>query len=800
MNSTANDIAESRRPKKLTVSEPYYPPEARSVDYDVNDADTSAMEDMPTHAEPLKQAQNLLSTDKINQSSPKSAMQNFLQTVPHLFTLTPEQISSLDVMIREYSEMDIIIEEGSYLEHIYVLASGTVEVMNSKKGLKRAFGHRRIGSMAAPSVFGIDDAILEKPAEFTYHASSNTTLFLIPRKQFADLFARSAIFANNVSSQILRTLPSFSVFQEFCRSIFGISSSSAADAQSNKNGYRISLPTLIGLFRSSGTLFHKLVNTNEIDYEALRYAVRRLPTNITMTYIIILTLGIPDYLSDEFLADAANTENGAAPLTIAVDTGKRRRCAWTFGGGGQTLVLMRDGFTDTVDFVSNLCIFCIEAKKLRSRLQQLVSPSAAEVVRNAIAPSENNFQNQARADEVFASLQFSEEEMQGLRSVWGDETLQQLYNIGVHREEYVVHVESVSSKMFSEDPFANWALTILRHMKRRMNTAESQSLPEDVMIDILFSPNRTLKNLFCSMSADLKTLIENISEETGFGKGERTGNWKNADDRYYYLLTGLLERDSTIRSAYRSRLESNGFTLMEDGHPSALIVDLIDISSISPEETDPGLRACAANAAKQSREGKRHFIINVDKTFGAQIESIFRSLILTFGNRIRSVNLSGKAAGICGHRGDVIFPEKLLFSKQTFGEDSTDEIRLCNRQGLEKADIVPFLDKSSSAAIHTGTLITLPGFMLQSQPVLKFYKTVHGCTAVDLQSSYVARQLEECRRTGVLSTTIPSRYLFYCDDMPMGNENGSVLKSQKREIISTIYATARALLCKILQS
>lgn len=785
---------------KPTDTAVHYCAETCNLDYDTNDSETGNLDEVLLCAEPLKEAQNLLPNAKSHPNSPKASMQTFLQIVPHFFTLTLEEISSLDVMVREYSEMDAIIEEGAYLEHIYVLASGTVEVMNSKKGLKRAFGHRRIGSMVAPSVFGIDDAILENAVEFTYHASSNTTLLLIPRKQFMDLFARSPIFANNVSSQILRTLPSFSVFQEFCRAVFGISSSSASDAQGRRSGYSLSLPILIRLFRSSGNILHQHANRKEVDYEALRYCTRRLPVNITVTYVIILTQGIPDYLSDEFLADAANSQPGATPCIAAVDTGKRRRCAWTFGGGGQTLVLMRDGFTDTIDFVSNLCIFCIEAKKLRARLQHLVSPSAAEVLRNALSPVENNLSAHARMEEVLASLPFSDDELQGLESVWGDETLQQIYNIMVHREEYVVHVESVSSKVFSENPYANWALTILRHIKSRLCVSELEPLPEDIIIDVLFSPNRTLKNLFCCMSAVIKALIDNISEESGIGKGERAVNWKNVNDRYYYLLTGLLKRNAMIRDAYRSRLQSNGFTLMEDGHASALIVDLIDVSNISPDETDPGLRACAARASKKSREGKRHFIINVDKTFGAQIEAILRSLLLTFGSRIQSVNLTGKAAGLTGNRGDVVLPHKLIFSKQTFGEDSTDEIRLCNSKSLSREDITPFLDKSCSAQVHHGTCITLPGFMLQSQPVLKFYKTVHGCTAVDMQSSYIARQLEECRRNGVLRQTIPCRYLFYCDDMPLGNENGSVLKPQKREIISTIYATARALLRKILES
>lgn len=112
-----------------------------------------------------------------------------------------------------------------------------------------------------------------------------------------------------------------------------------------------------------------------------------------------------------------------------------------------------------------------------------------------------------------------------------------------------------------------------------------------------------------------------------------------------------------------------------------------------------------------------------------------------FGNRIRSVNLMGKAAGMVGNRGDVVLPAKLIFSKQSFGEDSTDEIRLCNRNTLTYADIAPFMGKSCSSTVHEGTCLTLPGFVMQSESVLKFYKIVHGCVASEMQSSYVARQL-----------------------------------------------------------
>lgn len=752
-------------------------------------------------AVPLKEAPNPLSNPSgPSVTSAKAMVQSFLQTVPHLFTLSLDQIKTLDVMVREYGEMNVVVEEGAILQHIYILASGTVEVMNSKKGLQRAFGHRRIGSITAPNVFGIDDAILESPTEFTYHASSKSTLLLIPKAQFIRLFSKSAVFANSVSSRILQTLPAFSVFQDFCRSLFGLSSASYDGTRGRQNeGYRLSLAGLVDIYKQSGTVFHKNIHANEIDAEALHYCVRRLPSNITQTYILILTSSLPDYISNEFLADAATSaRSGAGPSTVAVDTGKRRRCAWAFGGGGQTVVMMRDGFTDTIDFVSNLCMLTVEARKISRRLQQLVAPSAEEILRDALEREQSGQDVSYVLDEL---LPFTDSEVEALRDAWGRDVLSELYRLLLHREEYVVQMEPTNTRRFAQDAYASWSMTLMGHIRAAMGLAdEEDELPTDIVIDVLFSPNRTLKNLFCSMSSDLKDLI--AYEPTHHQDGEATpaGAWKNEEDRYYYVLTGLLERDETVRDAYRARLESNGFTLMEDAHSSALIVDLIDVSKICVDDVDSSLRPCAEAAKKSSLSGKRHFIINVDKTFGGQIESVLRSLLLTFGDRIRSANLTGKAAGLTGNRGDVVLPSKLVFSKRSFGEDSTDEVRLCNYNSLTHEDITLFFGKSSSATIHSGSCITFPGFVLQSSPVLRFYGTVHGCTAVDMQSSYVARQIEECRRTGVLSHSIPSRYLFYFDDMPLGNENGLRLKPQKREIISTIYASARSLLCQVLAS
>lgn len=742
------------------------------------DCAEAILPDVEPLAEPLRIKHQYVPGSGDNVRS-MEALQTFLQTVPFFFCLTAKQISRLPLKIREFGAMNVVIEEGQILEHVYILASGTIEVMNSKKGMKRIYGHRRIASISAPNVFGIDDVIFGAPSEFTFHASTETTLLLIHKQHLFELFGRSPLFANNVSNRMLHTLPAFRVFQDLCKTIFGAGVNS-------QQGYLLPLRSIVETYKSSGTIFHKLVNSPEIDTQALLYCLKRLPQNITTTYGIILSTYLPGYLVEETAGDDAVNCSCA---TLPVDTGKRRRCAWTFGKSGQTIIIMRDSFTDIIDFVSNLCILVVESEKIRMRLRQLVSPSGAELLKEALSLSE--------ADEAHSSiidyLPFSKKELSELRQIWGSKFYSELSNIASHREDYTIRMESLSGRKFCEDPYSSWGLALLRQMKRKLGLADTDDLPEDIVIDVMFSNNRVLKQLFCTRQEDFKELIEKMMNKM---EGSQY-TWKNDDDRYYKILTYLLEKEPVIRDAYRLQLELNGFTLLEDAHSSALIVDMIDVSKIRPSDTDSALYDVMCKASERAQNGRKHFIVNVDKTFGGQIEAILRALLLMFGDRINSVNLTGKASGLVGSRGDIVIPSKILLSKQTFGEDSTDEIRLCN-SSLTTEVVEKCLHRSTSAKIHRGVCITVPGFVFQSESVLQFYKVVHGCTAVEMQSSYVKRQLEECRRTGIISTPIKNRYLFYFTDMPFGNEDGSEIRMMKNEMIATTFATIRSLLYTIL--
>ncbi|KAH9577578.1 Cyclic nucleotide-binding domain [Trypanosoma melophagium] len=754
--------------------------------YDSNEQ--ANIDDIIGVAEQLKSTPALtpVSTQKcaIIQKHSGTSVHHFLYTVPHLFTLTEDLIGGLNIMVREYSALDIIVEGGTILSHVFVLASGTVEVINARVGRTSIVGHRRVGSITAPNIFGIDDVILEKPTEFSYHASSSATLLLISKQQFCALFGRSPVFANSVSGQILHTLSAFSMFEDFCRSLFGLSTSSVSGSSNfGEEGYKLSMSTAVNIYKASGTVFHKLMHSSSVDTDALRYCVKRLPENITETFVVIVSRTTPVFISEGLASTGTNN----------LELARRYRPTWKIGERGQTVVIARDGFTDIIDFVTNLCMLTVESKKIRMRLQRLSSPFALDILRNSLVANEDAPTTIVKS--LLAKLPFSESEIDALTQIWeGPRVMKMLYNILLQREEYVVYIDVNMSRKFAQDPYLNWSLSIIRHIRTELglSDANGDSLPKDLTIDVLFSSNITIKTLLCSASEAFKDLLEGYKM-----KLEESNNASiHPNDRDIYILEHLLEQDETLREAYRERLNSSGFIMMEDSHASALVVDLINVSKLNFSIIDQSLRN---NLSSCKKPKPNNFIINIDRTFGAQIETVLRSLILTFGDYIRSVNVSGSVAGLVGNRGDVVLPTKLLFSKQSFGEDSTDETRICNVDDIKEDDVLPFLE-NGTVSLHRGACVTIPGVILYSDSVMRFYKVVHGCTSIDMRSSYVARQLEETHRTGVLRKGVCRRFLFYMDTVPLKNDDEKESELVKRDILFSVCATSRSLLNLILST
>ncbi len=731
----------------------------------------------------------------------RMTIQSFLCNVPHLCTLSIDQINSLKVMVREFDALDVVLDEGAVVQHVYILAAGTVEVFGPRKS--SLIGHKRVGSITAPNLFAVDYVVFDTTSDCTYQAgSANTSILLISKAQFLELFTKSAVFSESIGQRLSESFHAFRAFRDFCRALFA---SQSGHAEGADNSVTLHLPSLIESYKRIQPVIHSHVTSSSIDVVAWQYACNRLPVSITETFVLNVVRSMPPFLAIELrqgslVEDEFQMTNESFHRTVASErstisfvlTNNRRRSSWRIGERGHLLTVARDGFTDILDLSTSLCIHVIEAKKLRTRLQTMIAPSAVELLRDAVScgAGDNTQECISRQHELLKRLPLTQAERLGLLQIWGGSTILCIYNIVMHSEQYIFRLDRSLSKRFEADSFVRWGIVIRRHLLRQLGLDDSlTTLPDHVTVDILCCNSYIAKNLLSvklgQFEERLKTFAQHNSHAEVLGH-----NWCNMSDPLYYLISKLVTDDATVREELKQSLVSNGFTVLEDTANSGLQVDIIDVAKVKIDCVDASLVP-----ALQARScTNRRFIINVDYLFGAQTDGFLRVLILTLGRHIRSINMISKAAALVGNRGDVLVPDKLLFAKAALSEDSVDETRPTGNDDLSLQRIRELV--GPDRGIHTGTVITIPGIILQSEALLKYYKTVYGCAGLEMEGSYCARQVEESSALGLLSPAVKTRFAYFFSDMPLGNSNGSKVSSKSKpvDVVPASYAIGRAFL------
>jgi hypothetical protein len=473
-------------------------------------------------------------------------------------------------------------------------------------------------------------------------------------------------------------------------------------------------------------------------------------------------------------------------------TNNRRRSSWRIGERGHLLTVARDGFSDILDLSTSLCIHVIEAKKLRTRLQKMIAPGAVELLRDAVSGGVcRNAQCMEQQLELLKLLPLSPTERLGLLQIWGSSTIVSIYNIVMHNEQYILRLDRSLSKRFEADSFVRWGIAIRMQLLGQLGLDKYlTSLPDNVTVDILCCNSHIAKNLLAVRLADFEDRIKKFAEENSLS--DVMGHqWFNKSDVMYYLMSKLVPVNEAARRDYKASLVSNGFSVLEDDTAnSGLQVDIIDVSKIRMDCVDDVLLP----ALQQRSQTKRSFIINIDYLFGAQTDAFLRVLILTLSRHIRSINMISKAAALVGNRGDILVPDKLLFAKAALSEDSVDETRPTGNDDVSSRRIRELV--GPDRGIHSGTVITIPGIILQSAALLKYYKVVYGCAGLEMEGSYAVRQVEESSALGLLPPSVQTRFAYFFSDMPLGNANGTKVSSKSKpvDVVPASYAIGRAFL------
>ena len=660
------------------------------------------------------------------------ALRGLSSIVPFRY-LEAGEIDSLeaDSALRHYARGEYFIRQGDEASNeVFVLLDGSAESVDEERSPPF-----RLNVIDSGSYFGERSCLFDAPRLFAARALEPSTCLVIPGGRFLDLLASSRPFAQAFGTKLRDGLGLFDAFDRF----------NAELSRSIGLGH-IEIRRMVELYKALEPALHPYASDEaRIDWGALAYAARRLPENVTRSFVFLLTDNLPTvYAKVELLFPFVPTE-------------ARHRFVYEMMPG-KDIVLVRDGLSDLADFVTCLCAFAVEARKLRYRLNH------PDLIREI-----------SRLDASGAPLDrmpFDAAERARIRHIWPAGAEDRVREIVFHRQAYSVDVRKQVNN-YNGRLSELWADQVGEAAERLTGTRPSD-FPDDLEVHIVSSNTHSVSNCLNPYFSRRKDAILEWAEGQGlrasaFPSGDaRDCAWPDPSDEVYYLSRPYLEAHPEARRELEAAEAERGIARLPETVTTGISVQLIEAA-----------RIC------ENRCSERSFVINIDYAFGEQAEEIMRTLLLLFGRNVRSINVLGKAGSLVGARGDVIAPTAFI-------EQSNDTFQPLPGESPEA------LSRLRAALpgreVHTGPLLTVGGTLLQNRAMLQFYRRIWCCIGLEMEGVWYLRAVLEAEGLGVLRREARRRFLYYVSDLPL--EAGSNLSERlsPEEGIPPLYAITREML------
>jgi len=649
--------------------------------------------------------------------------------------LRGEELRALIEDSREqvYTPGEVLIEQGdSASDEVFVLVSGSVESVDTSR-----LPPFRMNVIEAGSYFGERSSLFGHPRLFEMRALERSTCLVIPGRRFLRLLSDSRSFAQAFGVKLREGLGLFEAFDRFNAEVLRSIAVGNIDIRRLVEHYKAIRPAL-----------HPLAgDDSRIDWGALAYAVRRLPENLTRTFVFLLTDNLPTvYASPEKLFPFVPTE-------------ARHRFVYEMMSG-KDMVLIRDGLSDLLDFVSCLCIFAVEARKIRYRLNHpdllvsLVESASAE-----------------RADAQPASFPFDEKEWKELRRIWPSDAPARIRDVVFHRQAFSIDVRKQVNN-YNGRLAELWASQV-GAAAERLTGVRPSDFPEEIEVHIVSSNTHSVSNCLNPFFAKYKDDILSWADS----KGLREGGWNESFDEVYHHSRRWLGAFPQHGGELEEMENECGIVRLPETVTTGIQVQLIDAAGVCDRAADPWVRSL--------RCPERALIVNIDYAFGQQAEEIMRSLLLLFGRNVRSINVLGKAGSLVGARGDILLPT-------AFVEQANDAFQPLPGEGEE---VIARLERAvPGRSVHPGPLLTVGGTILQNRDMLQFYRRIWGCIGLEMEGIWYLRALLEAEELGVLRPGARSRFLYYVSDMPLASGQNLSERLSPLEGIPPLYAITREVL------
>ncbi|GAB6089172.1 hypothetical protein JCM12856_07650 [Spirochaeta dissipatitropha] len=644
---------------------------------------------------------------------------------------------------REYKAGERIINQGDPDDVcVYLIQSGCVELLDESSGRPQ-----QITIIQSGHYFGEWEALFRMPRRLTVAARENCVCSCLSGDDFLWILQESKSFSLALGATLRDKQGIFSAFDRFKTELL----------RSIDKGH-ISVAGMLPLYRDLEPALHPHLNDPEmLQTGALNYAVRRLPENLTRTFAFLFTDELPVQYAEP---------NRYFP---SIGSAARRRDIWELLPG-KNLVLLRSGLSDLVDMLSCLCLYAVEAEKIRSRLNS--SEVFAAIDAHTRNPECDDF-------EFLETLPFSGAEICGLKEIWPEQTVLRLFDIIRHREMFSIDVRKQTNS-WSSRRMDLWTAQIGQAVRESI-LCDPSEMPEDLRVHIISSNTHSVSNCLNPWYPENRDRVLAWAESVQHSA--LLEHWDNSNDLLYALLRDYFRSYPEEQEASAARGRDHGIVRLKETASTGIQVQIIDCSRLSGAAIDPDVVPVPSDC--------RDVIINIDYAFGEQAEHIMRNLVILFGENVRSINFLGKAGALLGKRGDVLAPTAFI-------EQATDffqPVPLSSPKALEELG-----SRMPGREVHIGPMLTVEGTLLQNSMMLHFYRNIWSCIGLEMEGTHYYRQVLESTQTGVIPGDVDLRFFYYISDLPMEHQSALSARMQLSEGVPPLYAITRHILSDIFRS
>src|SRR5581483_2916808 len=201
------------------------------------------------------------------------------QSIPFAFLDAGRRawIASRSVLRRADPKAPVLRDEDHSAGNVFLVASGSVDV---------GHGHGR-QTIPAGQFFGELVPLLDGAHDDARAGELGADLVVIAGQDFLALVDESNVFAQSLATILVRKLKVFDGYRAFYSKLLELTGRGS-----------FFLSELLPLYRALRPALHPKLDSSELDVDALRYAVLRLPDEVTRTTFYFLTDTLPVLYSD----------------------------------------------------------------------------------------------------------------------------------------------------------------------------------------------------------------------------------------------------------------------------------------------------------------------------------------------------------------------------------------------------------------------------------------------------------------------------------------------------------------------